>query len=68
MELLFKKNFIKEEYNLIERLELINLIISQKLKELKQKEEQEKINEIKKIKENKRLDYYAKNEIKGNVN
>ena len=70
LDLLFKGISIKEDYNLIERLELINLIISQRLKELKEKEEKDKLNEIKiikkikKIKENKRLDYYSTNDIK----
>ncbi len=64
LDLLYKKKFLKEDYNLIERLELINLIISQRLKELKEKD---KLNEIKKIKENRRLNYYSKNQIKSKL-
>ena len=64
LEFVYKNSIIKEEYSLIERLELVNLIISQKLKELKKKEEDDKKNEIKRIKENKRLEFYRKNNLK----
>lgn len=63
---IYSRSLIKEEYNLIDRLELINLIISQKLKELKKKEEFDKINEIRKIKEHKRLDHFSKRQINSN--
>ena len=65
LEPIYNKTNLKEEYTLIDRLELINLTICQKLKELKKKEEENKLNESKKMKEVNKIDYFTKKVLNG---